>query len=112
MSYSRGPLRISGPSQAGIRRGDGGDYAIVEPGGIIIGEAFHRVGEEGYRDAKANAQLWAIAPKLLEALEPFAALYSRLGHLDDDVPLYQRRDVIITVGDIRRARFIIESLLE
>jgi hypothetical protein len=69
MSYTKGPLWISGPSQGKERNDDGGDYAIVEPGGIIIGEAFHRVGEDAYRDAEANARLWASAPNLLAALE-------------------------------------------
>lgn len=69
MSYSKGPLRISGPSQGGGSNDGSGDYAIVEPGGIIIGEAFHRVGEDVYRDAEANARLWAKAPDLLVALD-------------------------------------------
>lgn len=63
MGHTKGPLRIIGPSQ----RGDG-DYAIVESGDIIIGEAFYRVNEDAYRDAEANARLWASAPKMFEAL--------------------------------------------
>lgn len=62
MGYSKGPLKVSGPSREG-------DFAIVESGGIIIGEAFHSVGEDAYRDAEANARLWAKAPDLLAALE-------------------------------------------
>jgi len=72
MSYSKGPLRISGPSQGKGPYDDGGDYAIIEPGSIIIGEAFRRADEDVYRDAEANARLWAKAPDLLAALE---ALY-------------------------------------
>lgn len=48
---------------------DGGDYAIVDSSGAIIGEAIHRVGPTATRPAAANARLWAAAPDLLEALK-------------------------------------------
>lgn len=78
MTYSKGPLRITGPSQGAGPCDDSGDYAIVEPGGIIIGEANHRISEYGYRDAEANARLWATAPELLEALKTSESLLKRL----------------------------------
>lgn len=62
MGYTKGPLRISGPSQFD------GDYAIVAPGGVIIGEAYARVGRDSHIDAEANARLWAAAPTMYEAL--------------------------------------------
>jgi len=68
MSYTKGPLRISGPSQGREPDDDGGNYAIIESGGIIIGEAFHCIGKDAYRDARANARLWASAPDLLDEL--------------------------------------------
>lgn len=78
MTYSKG-LRISGPSQnGGGLIGDGGDYAIVEPGGIIVGEAFHHISAYVWRDAEANAQLWAAAPELLDTLMVSAVLLKRL----------------------------------
>lgn len=77
MTYSKGPLRTSGPSQ-GKDRYDNGDYAIVEPGGVIIGEAFHHISKDGDRDAEANARLWAVAFDLLEALEASESLLKRL----------------------------------
>jgi hypothetical protein len=47
---------------------DGGDYAIVDGAGFIIGEAINIVGPMEFRPAEANARLWSAAPALLEAL--------------------------------------------
>lgn len=73
MTYSKGPLQVVGPSDGKGLYDDGGDYAIVEivESGCraIIGEANHRVGENEYRDAEANARLWAAASGMLEALK-------------------------------------------
>ena len=43
------------------------DYAIVAGG--IIAEVFHRIDDETFADAEANARLIAAAPVMLEALE-------------------------------------------
>ena len=71
--HTLGPLTIKGPSP-GDNTGcdDGGDYAIIDGKGKIIAEAISKVdfaGGGGYdtRPAKANAQLYAAAPDLLEA---------------------------------------------
>ena len=65
MSYTKGPLRIHGPSPGIGPYDDGGDYAIIDEDNLVIGEAIHRVNENAYRDAEANARLWASAPDLL-----------------------------------------------
>jgi hypothetical protein len=73
MAYTLGPLTTNGPSP-GIQKGfdDGGDYAIVDKHGHIIGEAIHRVSYHVDADAEANAQLWSAAPDLLEACKALA----------------------------------------
>lgn len=68
MTYTKGPLKITGPSSGDGPYDDGGDHAIYA-GGVIIGEAIHRADEDEYRDAEANARLWAAAPDLLAACE-------------------------------------------
>lgn len=70
MTHTPGPWTTHGPSPGHQIRNmdDGGDYAIINDGKIIA-EAFHRVGETRYEDAKANARLIAAAPNLLEACE-------------------------------------------
>ena len=68
MTYTKGPLKVTGPSCGTGPDDDGGDYAIYESG-VVIGEAIHRVGEDEYRDAEANATLWAAAPGLLKACQ-------------------------------------------
>lgn len=67
--YTHGPLTISGPSPGGTPLDDGGDYCILDADGKIIGEAIHRVGDTEYRPARSNAELWANAYLLVEALE-------------------------------------------
>lgn len=78
MTYSKGPLRITGPSQG--KDHYSGDYAIIEPGDVIIGGAFRHAGKDGDRDAEANARLWAAAPELLEALETLYHLVSEVAN--------------------------------
>ena len=68
--HTQGPLTISGPSPGGRENDDGGDYAIRDGYGFVIGEAIHIIAY--YRrvaPAKANAQLWATADELLVVLE-------------------------------------------
>lgn len=55
-----------GPSPGGTAYDDGGDYAIIQDGGIIA-EAIHRVDVDRYENARANAALIAAAPDLLDA---------------------------------------------
>lgn len=73
MTYTKGPLKITGPSPGTGPGDDGGDYAIYESG-VIIGEAIHRADENEYRNAEANARLWAAAPDLLAALVELVAV--------------------------------------
>lgn len=108
MNYTKESLRISGPSLGSGSNDDGGDYAIIEPGGIIVGEAYHRVGESAYRDAEANARLWAAAPDMAEALKPFAAMADFYFSHDDDHVVLFGTDGDVTVGDVRRARAALE----
>ena len=81
MTYTKGPLKITGPSSGDGP--DGGDYAIYA-GGVIIGEAIHRADEDEYRDAEANARLWAASPELLAALEASESLLKRLSVCNRD----------------------------
>ncbi|APU89175.1 hypothetical protein Rctr71_057 [Virus Rctr71] len=67
--FETGCLQVVGPSKVMSNHSDGGDYAIVNEDGHIIGEAIHRVSEKVYLDAKANAQLWATSHRLLDACE-------------------------------------------
>ncbi|KKL25167.1 hypothetical protein LCGC14_2408040 [marine sediment metagenome] len=48
---------------------DGGDFAIVDVNGHIIGQAHLIVALGVTMPAKANATLWAAAPELLKALQ-------------------------------------------
>lgn len=93
MSYSR-QLRISGPSVGNTLGDKGGDYAIIEPGGIIIGEAYHCIGEDAYRDAEANARLWAAASDLRAALEALEGEADKMRQLLIEVtPLLYRDEI-------------------
>ena len=67
--FTPGPLTIHGPSPGGTSYDDGGDYAIRDPKGHIIGEAICFV-ESSYTPmpAEDNARLWAASPNMLEAL--------------------------------------------
>lgn len=68
--HTPGPLTISGPSPGRDRDiDDGGDYAILDSYGHIIGQAHRLVAPGTFMPAEANATLWAAAPQLLEALE-------------------------------------------
>lgn len=53
---------------------DGGDYALVNANGHIVGEAIRWVAVGTEAPARANATLWAAAPELYEAAK--AALYT------------------------------------
>jgi hypothetical protein len=101
MSYSR-QLRISGPSVGNTLGDKGGDYAIIEPGGIIIGEAYHCIGEDAYRDAEANARLWAAASDLRAALE---ALLTQLKFAAPGKPEK------VTIKDVRALRIAADQAL-
>lgn len=46
-----------------------GDYALIDPDGRIVGEAYRTVSIHDKRPARENALLWAAAPKMYEALE-------------------------------------------
>ncbi len=67
MEHTLGPLTIHGPSPGKTRCDDGGDYAILDVEGRIIGEAICYT-ERSYipYPAKENAQLWAAAPETKE----------------------------------------------
>lgn len=55
-------------------------------------------------DNPADVRLMATAPDLLLALLPFAALLQRHHEPhDDDYPVFGINNVVITVGDLRRA---------
>ena len=67
--FTPGPLTIHGPSPGGTPYDDGGDYAIHDNNGHIIGEAI-RFCEKSYTPmpSKENALLWSAAPAMFEAL--------------------------------------------
>ena len=67
--FTKGPLNIMGPSPGGGPNDDGGDYAVLDSAGCIIGEAICRVEPGETRDARANATLWAAAPEMYKALK-------------------------------------------
>jgi len=74
MTHTPGPWDFTGPSPGKMKGyDDGGDYAIIARG--IIAEAFHRIDDDTYADAEANARLIAAAPDLLEALENALAYF-------------------------------------
>ncbi len=72
--HTPGPLTVRGPSPGGGSMDDGGDYAILNERGHIVGEAYRKVGRNNFgvtfeADAEANARLWAAAPDLLAVCE-------------------------------------------
>ena len=67
--HAPGPLTVRGPSLGTGQYDDGGDYGIYDSEGIIVGEAYYKVGVEMFRLAEANARLWAAAPDMLEACQ-------------------------------------------
>jgi len=80
MTHTKGTLRIDGPSLGRGRLDDGGDYAIRDETGKIVGEAVYQVDYGTFRPARENAQLWATSPKLLGACE---LLVDELEHVLD-----------------------------
>ena len=78
--HTQEPLTIHGPSDGKGPYDDGGDYAIVDPDGKIIGEAIHKVDHTEFRPAEANARLWAAAPDLLAASQ---RLFEEVGCLSE-----------------------------
>jgi hypothetical protein len=69
MSISIGPWSIVGPSKPQATTPEGGDFAILDASGEIIGETFARSSKSVTHDARAHAQLFAAAPQLMEALQ-------------------------------------------
>ena len=64
--FTKGPLGIEGPATATTADPTcGGDYAICDASGLIIGEAWSLDGE---RPARENALLWAATPEMYEGL--------------------------------------------
>jgi hypothetical protein len=84
------------------------DGSDVHASGFIVAQVSWRLEEW-----EANARLIAAAPELLKALEPFAALLQphveARAHRGDDTPVFRIDDAEITVGDLRRARALIEK---
>ena len=75
IEHTQGPLTIHGPSPGGPLDDDGGDYAIRDGDGYIVGEAYHKVDFVVRRPAKENAQLWAASSDLLAACKSFVSFY-------------------------------------
>lgn len=96
--------------------GDNGWYQA--DGGIYLdaGDYRYQVAQlsETGEDKPHIGNLIAKAPKLLEALEPFAhADLSELlgGNVEgDDSIVFQKKDAKLTIGDFRRARELVLSL--
>jgi len=66
--------------------------------------------EERERLRAKVERLQAQAAAMRGALHPLAALYhTRLNDLDDDAPLYQHCNGLITVGDVRRAKEVLAA---
>ena len=93
MSYTPGPFIIR--SRGEMPEGDpGGDYALICGG--IIGWAFHRIDDNHYADAKANATLWAAAPDLLRACKRMVAADDMM---PNGKPPYDRKQVAAGIGE-------------
>lgn len=104
-THTPGPLTITGPS-GGIRHGrfqvdDGGDYAIIDSAGKIIGEAIRLVAECDERPAQANACLWAAAPDLLAACKAIEIQFG--GMADSDIESEARAAIDLTRSAIAKA---------
>lgn len=84
-AFTNEPLSIQGPSKPQPGRSDGGDFAIVDAQGHIIGEAIRLVAEGEERPALENAVLWSISPQLLDALEQCEKTLTRLCDLNRNV---------------------------
>lgn len=67
MSHTPGPLRAV--ECKSTKWDEIGDHAIVDTAGKIIGEAFATVDHRDQRPARGNAELWAAAPEMYEALK-------------------------------------------
>lgn len=84
---------INGPSSGNAPGDDGGDYAIFDADGNIIGEAFRVIAAGIEADAKANAQLFATAPEMERLLrkigwvleQPCWRTYGALATLRNDI---------------------------
>jgi len=68
MAHTKGPFYIEGPSSVSGPYDDGGNYAILDANGDIIGEAFESVAAGIKADAKANALLFSAAPEMKSLL--------------------------------------------
>ena len=95
---------LAGP---GVRAAGGGlsmgsQWAIAhESNGSLIALVADGVGAV---EARANAQLLAAAPDLLEALQPFANLLDEaMDERPDDWSVWSFNERTITFGDLRRA---------
>lgn len=70
-----------------------------------------KAGPHRTAEVKANALLMAAAPDLLAALRPFANLWRpAMADQPDEKPIYSLDDMVITVGDVRRARAALASV--
>ena len=91
MNRTPGPLTIVGPSRGGTPCDDGGDYAIMQNGGVIA-ETIHRINETRYENARANAEFivhaWNTYDELLDAAQNAANVLAALatGQLETITP--------------------------
>lgn len=83
-TFTNEPLSIKGPSEAD-QFNDGGNFAILDEQGLIIGEAIRLVAEGEERPAMENAVLWSIAPQLFDALTQCEQALTRLCALNRNV---------------------------
>ena len=107
--HTPGPLTIKGPSSGGTPCDDGGDYAIYDTDGYIIGEAIRKVGRDRHgcsiivRNAKQNAELWAAAPALAAENKRLRAALEQV--MSDDLEfMLAGNGSSITVGAQQMAR--------
>ena len=99
--FTKGPLGIEGPSLHGGLLGDGGDFAICDSTGAIIGEAIWKTGLKEYYAAKSNATLWAAAPEMYEK-----SAFKRNVLIRDNLPYFEGEWVAVPQEDFDALRAV------
>lgn len=111
MTHTPGPWRIF---EMNTIVTDKGGYSIAEVTMVDFDPLWKKWnGSDPYTvdNWEANAHLIAAAPELLEACEVLANLdlTPTLEGKNDDYPLYELNNSLITVGDVRKARAVIHK---
>ncbi|HUT87762.1 MAG TPA: hypothetical protein VMX15_06735 [Candidatus Heimdallarchaeota archaeon] len=99
--FTKGPLSIKGPSLGEMANDAGGDYAILDEEGLIIGESFCRVSTDEIRPARENATLWAAAPEMYEK-----SAFKRNVLIRDNLPYFEGEWVAVPQEDFDALRAV------